>query len=469
MPLIKKNRIIKTISLITMGTNFVLSLIVFKYIQNNGMYLYSVGHFDSPIGIEFYIGNIEAIMGILFTFVPLMVIWYSVYTIDKEIKETRIPLYYALINILIGSLLGIVYTNDIFNGYVFIEVGTLAACGIIVVKDKKESIKATLKYFIMSCLGSGLVLMGIAFLYTMTGQLNISFIHRELMKVYTNYNNAILVSLGLFTMGFGVKSAMFPLHTWLPDAHSSAPTSSSALLSGLVLKAYVYLLIKVLYRVYGIELINNFPILSIILVLGSLGMIIGSLFAISQKHIKRVIAYSSVAQMGYIFLGIGLGSELGVAIAVFHIIGHAITKSAMFLCAGAMIESTGHKELDALKGVGKEMPLTLALFTMGALSMVGIPIMPGFISKWYLALASIRGDKMVFVAVVLISSLLNALYYLPIVINGFFGEENLKDKEYNSKSKPFKEMLPVVALIIVMIYTGIISGDLINLIQQGIV
>jgi len=469
MPIIKKNNVVKAISIMSMGLCFLFSASVLIYVIEKGKFFYKVGHFNAPIGIEFYIGNVEIIMGVLFTFISLMVIWYSIYSIDKEIKESRIPLYYMLINILIGSLLGVVYTNDLFNSFVFVEVATLASCGIIVIKDKKENIKATLKYLITSCLGSGLVLMGIAFLYSITGHLNISYIHEVLINNYKDYPNLILISLGLFTVGLGVKSSMFPLHTWLPDAHSSAPTSSSAILSSLVLKAFVLLLIKILYRAFGIEIISNFLILSIILILGSMGMIMGSVFAIFQKNIKRMIAYSSVAQMGYIFLGIGLGTEFGVAIAIFHIIAHAVTKSALFLTVGAMIEKTGHKELEHLKGIGKEMPVTLSLFLIGALSMIGIPILPGFISKWYLALASIRVDKLLLLGVILASSLLNAVYYLPIVINGFFGEENLKGKVYKSKRKPVKEILPVIVLVMVMVYTGIVSGRIIDLIQLGIV
>ncbi len=160
----------------------ILALINLNFVINNGEYLYRIGHFNAPYGIEFRIGIIEAMMGLLFTFVALMIIWYSIYSIEKEIKESKVGLYYLLINILIGSLLGVVYSNDLFNCFVFIEVGTLASCGTIIVKDKKENIKATIKYLIMSCLGSGLVLMGIAYLYSMTGHLNINYIHKELIK-----------------------------------------------------------------------------------------------------------------------------------------------------------------------------------------------------------------------------------------------------------------------------------------------
>ena len=468
MPLIKKIKIVKGISFTAMTSVLILAMINLIFVNDEGTYLYRIGHYNAPYGIEFRIGIIEAIMGLLFTFVALMIIWYSIYSIEKEIKESKVTLYYLLINILIGSLLGVVYSNDLFNCFVFIEVGTLASCGTIIVKDKRENIKATIKYLIMSCLGSGMVLMGIAYLYSITGHLNINYIHEELVKSYLNYPNAILIAIVLFIIGLGVKSAMFPLHNWLPDAHSSAPSSSSAILSSLVLKAFVLLLIKILYGVFGKEILEHFSVLNIVLILGSLGMIMGSVFAIFQINIKRVVAYSTVAQMGYIFLGIGLGTDLGVSIAIFHIIGHAVTKSALFLSVGSMIEQTGHKSLENLKGIGKEMPLTLGLFSIGALSMIGIPILPGFISKWHLSLAAIEAGDIIIIAIILLSSLLNAVYYFPIVINGFFGEENLEGKIYKSKSKPFKELIPVIFLVISMIYVGAASRGIINLISLGL-
>lgn len=465
MPLVKNKKIVKSISLISMTIASLLALLTIIYVHSNGRFIYRIGHWDAPWGIEFYIGIIEGVMALLFTLITALILWYSVYSIDKEIKEYRIPLYYLLINVLVGALLGIVFSNDLFNSFVFIELSTLASCGIIVVKDKKENIKATLKYLILSTLGSGLVLMGIAFLYSITGNLNMTFTHQEIIKVYTAYPETVLITLGLFTVGLGVKSAMFPLHTWLPDAHSSAPSTSSAILSSLVLKAFILLLIKILYRVFGIEIISQLPILDLILILGSAGMIMGSIFAIIQKDIKRVIAYSSVAQVGYIFLGIGLGNELGLTIAIFHIIGHAVTKSTLFLVVGAMIEQTGLKKLEDLRGIGKEMPVTLGIFAIGALSMVGIPLLPGFVSKWYLSLAAIEANAIILIGAILISSLLNAIYYFPIVINGFFGEENLEGKIYKAKRKPFKEALPILILAFGMFCIGVSARGIIHLIR----
>lgn len=469
MPLLKKKIYAKIFSLITIGISSVLSLITLTYVSRYGSFLYRVGHWDSPWGIELNIGVIEAIMSLLFTFIAFLISWYSVYIIEKEIKDSKISFYYTLINVLVGALLGIVYTNDLFNAFVFIEISTIAACGIIVVKDKKENIKATLKYLILSSVGSGLVLMGIAFIYSITGNLNMTFINKELVGTFMLYKNSILISLGLFTIGLGVKSAMYPLHVWLPDAHSNAPSSSSAILSALVLKAYVILYIKILYRMLGYEIINEFKaLLFMVLILGSLGMIMGSISAILQKDIKRVVAYSSVAQMGYIFFGIGLGNTLGLVSAIFHMLNHAVIKSALFLAVGSMIEKSGEKKLSGLRGIGKEMPITLGIFTVGALSMVGIPILPGFISKFNFAIASIEGGKSIFVVVILISSLLNALYYFPIVINGYFGEENLEGKTFKSKEKPIKQLLPILILIISALYLGISSNKIIDIISKGL-
>ncbi len=469
MPLVKKEKVVKGIGLISMIISSILSIAIFTYANSQGDILYRVGHYDSPWGIELQIGILESIMAILFTTICSIILWYSVYSVNKELNKSKIPLYYTLINLLIGALLGIVFTNDLFNAFVFIEISNIAACGIVIVKDKKENIRAALKYLILSSVGSGLVLMGIAFIYSITGNLNISYINREIATNFVVYEKSVLISLGLFTAGLGVKSAMFPMHVWLPDAHSNAPSTSSAILSALVLKAYIILFIKILYRVFGYEIIKSFPILMIVLVLGSLGMIMGSVFAIMQKDLKRIIAYSSVAQMGYIFFGIGLGNKLGLVAAVFHIINHAVVKSSLFLVVGTIIEQTGEKYVKNLKGVGKEMPITLGIFTLGALSMVGIPLFPGFISKFNFAIGSIDANRSLFVIVILISSLLNALYYFPIVINGFFGEEYLKDKVFKSKEKPIIKILPIIVLAIGILYLGIASNGIIEVIDKAIV
>lgn len=468
MPLLKNKKQVFCLSIPTIIITFILSGFMLKYVSVVGDYFINVGPYDAPWGIAFRIGYIEALMSLLFTGVTLMISWYGVYSIHKDIKEGNIKHYFLLVHILLASLLGVVFTNDLFNGYVFIEATTLASCGIIIIKNNESTSKATFKYLIMSVLGSGLLLMGIAFLYAITGQLNIASIHTELMKVAVEKEKIITISLSLIMIGLGVKSALFPLHTWLPDAHSSAPTTSSALLSSLVLKAPVVFLIKIIYQVYGLDVLGDSPVFTILLVLGLAGMILGSVFAIYQKEIKRVIAYSTVAQMGYIFFGIGLGTEMGLMVSLFHIFAHALTKAMLFLCVGSMIEQSGYKYKDQFRGIGKEMPVTLGAFTLGALSMVGIPIFPGFISKWYYSIATINADQYYLLGFILVSSLLNAVYYFPIVINGYFGIDNVKGKIYKAKYKPVKEVLPLALLALAMIMISGYSSTLLEFFKMGL-
>jgi multicomponent Na+:H+ antiporter subunit D len=461
--LIKKDVIVKFLSLISNLTVFILSIFLLYEVLNKGILLLNLGKNSSLLGIQFYIGPMEAVLSLVFSFVMLMILWFSYSSVENEISKSRISFFYILINLLLASLLGVIYSNDLFNSYVFIEVSTLSACGLIILKDKKENIKATIKYLIMSTIGSGLVLMAIAYVYSITGYLNISSISEVIGANYQNHSNAVLIILGLFTVGLGIKSAVFPLHSWLPDAHSSAPTPASAALSALVIKVYVFMLIKVLFRMFTYEIVNDFVIMDIILLLGSMGMIFGSIMAIFQKELKRMVAYSSVAQMGYIVFGIGLGTISGTAIAVYHIIGHAVTKSSLFLISGLFIEKTNSKKIEDLKGIGKEMPITLGLFTIGAFSMVGIPILPGFISKWYLSLTCIEVGRVPLILIILASSLLNVLYYFPIIINGYFGNENLEGKIYKSKKIELRRLMPVFLLVLSMILIGAFSSRLIDL------
>ncbi|MDD5952054.1 MAG: proton-conducting transporter membrane subunit [Oscillospiraceae bacterium] len=386
-------------------------------------YTYMMGHFPAPWGNELRAGPLEALMATLFCLVMALSILGGLTDIYNDVRPRKLYLYFLMQNLLLSSLLALIYTNDLFTAYVFIEINTIAACAIVMIKDSGETIVATIRYLIMSLLGSGLFLFGVCILYNMTGELLFSSIQEVLVPLFKTGQYAIplTVVMGLMILGVAIKSAVYPFHSWLPGAHGSSTTSSSAILSGLVLKGYLILLIKMVYRMFTPEMLSTLHVNDVILIFGIAGMMIGSLKALKERHIKRMIAYSSVAQIGYVFMGIGLGSDIGILAACYHILAHAFTKPMLFCAAGNLVNHAGHNyQIKALKGTALKSPLAGIAFTVGSLSMIGIPLFAGFIPKLFFSTGAIESDwfRLTVVLIALaISTVLNALYYIPVCIN----------------------------------------------------
>lgn len=386
-------------------------------------YTYMMGHFPAPWGNELRAGPLEALLATLFCLVMALSILGGLRDIYNDIRPKKQYLYFLMLNLLLSSLLALIYTNDLFTAYVFIEINTIAACAIVMIKDSGETIVATIRYLIMSLLGSGLFLFGVCILYNITGQLLLSSIQEALIPIFQTGQYAIplTVDIGLMVLGVAIKSAVYPFHSWLPGAHGSSTTSSSAILSGLVLKGYLILLIKMVYRMFTPEMLSELHVTDVILIFGIAGMIIGSVKALKEKHIKRMIAYSSVAQIGYIFMGIGLGSDIGILAACYHILAHAFTKPMLFCAAGNLVNHAGHNyQIKALKGTALKSPLAGIAFTVGSLSMIGIPMFAGFVPKLFFSTGAIQSDwfRLTVVLIALaVSTILNALYYLPACVN----------------------------------------------------
>jgi multicomponent Na+:H+ antiporter subunit D len=448
--------------------SFGLSAYLLAGVNGAGPVRYYLGGWKPPYGIELYADSLSTFVAAVLTGVALLIILYSGKTIGEEIGEYRVHYYYSLLLLLLGAMLGIAYTGDLFNMYVFIEITSLTSCAIISIKNERLSIEATVKYLILSSLGSGAILFAIALIYSITGNLNFGIVHGELVKAAVRFPRNILAALSLLTAGFGLKAALFPLHIWLPDAHSQAPTPSSAFLSGLVLKAYAVGLIKIFFIVFGVNLITHLPLMNLMAFMASMAILIGSILAIIQTDIKRMLAYSSVTQMGYIFLGIGLANEMSMVGALFHIMNHALTKSNLFLAAGNMIHGSGNREIRRFAGIGRKMPFTMAAFTVSALSMVGIPLLTGFNSKWYLGLASLEASRPFFLVVILISSLLNAGYYLPIVISAYFGREE-NEGVGNAREARGLALMPLMIFSLLIFVLGAYPRIILNTIHEGVV
>lgn len=468
LPFLKPHQSLLRVSLGVQGLASVMLAFSLPLVLKLGPVSLPLGEVETLSGMHWAYGPAEILMAAVFSTIASLIMGTAVFTIEKEIPPGRIPLFVLLFHLIHGSVLAIILTGHLFNGFLLLELSALASAGMIALKDQEKNIKASMKYLLFSTLGSGLVLMGIASLHAPTGLMTLNGLQEAMPGLLASNPQAVHGSLMFFMTGLGIKGALFPLHLWLPDAHSFAPTPVSALLSSLVIKGPPLLLIKLVSSAYAPAVPSLGLIFNALAATAATGILVASLRARSQTHLKRMVAYSSVSQIGYVFLGIGLGTPAGIVMALYHMIAHGLAKSCLFLSAGAFIEQTGRHDINDFKGIGREMPFTLGFFTLSAFSMVGIPMLPGFISKFALALAAIDSGKFIFLGVLLISSLLSAFYYFPIIINGYFGEENLEGKVLYGKVKPFREMTPMIGLSLLMVLAGFLSGRFLDILELGL-
>uniref|UniRef100_UPI0035651D7D complex I subunit 5 family protein n=1 Tax=Enterocloster aldenensis TaxID=358742 RepID=UPI0035651D7D len=449
-----------------------LSLFVLQYTWKAGeSYVYWMGHFPAPYGNEIRIGVLEAMMAVLFSLVMLLSLMGGMKHIFHDVEETKINSYFLKMNLLFSSMLALIYTNDLFTAYVFVEINTIASCAIVMLRKSKETLVATTRYLIMSLLGSGLFLIGICILYDITGHLLMSNIKESVavLAATGRYRLPLEMIICLFAIGMAIKSALYPFHSWLPDAHGSSTSSSSAILSGLVLKGYIILLVKVFYRAIGIDVIYQTKAVNVLFVMGLLAMVMGSFNSLKERDLKRMIAYSSVAQIGYIYMGIGIGSQVGMIAACFHIMAHAVTKPMLFCAAGGFMEvSDGSKHFRDIRGAGWRNMLAGIAFVVGALSMIGIPFMAGFVSKMYFAAASLEmpGKTFPALAVLSVSTVLNALYYIPAIMVLFSGAgEKIR---FVPDKRDYAFIISMAVFIALNFVLGIGSQSFIRMIQEGL-
>ena len=454
----RKKSSAKMEAIVALGCSFILSsFLLSTSISNQGFSAYI---FNQEIDISI----LEGLMGVFFTGIGFLIVWASKSMIDYDLKAERLPIFYAMVLSLIGCLCGMVFFDNLILVFIFIELSAFIAAGIVMIKDGEENSQAGLKYLFLSIFASAFLLTGIVMLYRLTGTFTLDHMSYKLIAI--SDLTLIRYSFIFIFIGVALKSALFPFHIWLPDAHGSAPAVSSAILSSLVLKGYIVFFIKLIYIAYGIETVKLLNLLPIIMILGICAMLYGSVMAIMQRKLKKIIAYSSVAQIGYIFMGIGLGSSIGLIASIFHIIAHGVTKACLFLCAGEIIMQSGHKEIKAMKGIGKSLPITMGLFTICGLSMIGIPLLIGFSSKWLFALAIVRSEMTWIIIALSISGLLNALYYLPISIRAYFNIDSKQNKStVENLEQAISKQLPIILLGCLVIVFGIYSKPIIDLIS----
>ena len=453
-------------------------LLLYMMSYDGGSYIYIMGHFPAPWGNELRIGVLEAGMALFFSIIMLLSLLGGRKKLDGEVEATKHNIYYILCNLLLSSLLALVYTNDLFTAYVFVEINTIAACGLIMIRQNGRCIEAAVRYMIMSLLGSGLLLMGICMLYDLTGHLLMENIKQQVAAIMAagTYRIPMLITIGIMTVGLAIKSALFPFHSWVPDAYGYSTVSSGAILSSLVSKGYIFLLFKIIYRVFGFRAFAGTHILGLLFVFGLCGMIFGSVSAIWEKDIRRMIAFSSVAQIGYIYMGLGLGTEAGVVAAIFHVLTHGATKSLLFISAIGLTDvSGGSRSFFELTGSGYRNKVAGVGFLVASLSMVGIPMFSGFVSKLLFAEAAVLVPnwKLLPTLIVLaVSTILNTIYFLKTVIRIYtrMDGETVREKGYFCLKYPQQKLycVTIVLFILVNLILGMTSQPIIALIEQGL-
>jgi multicomponent Na+:H+ antiporter subunit D len=387
--------------------------------------------------------------------IQLVSLGVGLYSIDYMERYGAKANYYALLLVMVAGMNGMVLSNDLFNVYIFLEVAAIASYALVAYGLEAEELEASFKYLMLSVVASAAILLAITVLYGMTGGLSFTAVAEGLRTLEAK--GVVGVCAGLFLMGFGLKAALIPFHAWLPDAHPSAPAPISAILSGLLIKVSgVYAITRIFFHIFGMT-----PTLSQVLMwLGAVSVVLAAFLALGQKDMKRMLAYSSISQVGYIVLGIGLGTPLGLAGGLFHLFNHALAKSVLFFTSGSVQYATGTRNLDEMGGLAKKMPWTAGASLIGSLSIAGVPPLGGFWSKLIIIMALIQSREWSLAVIAVLASVLTLWYYLILQRKAFFGK--LAERWTNVKEAPFWMTATTVALALLVLGVGILFAAVLS-------
>jgi multicomponent Na+:H+ antiporter subunit D len=391
---------------------FVLSLITFFQL-GTGIRVYEMGGWKLPYGIALVLDPFGAFMLIIVALISLTSLLFSVSYIRHLGSDWK---YYALFMILVSGMNGVLITGDLFNLFVFTEIALFAAFGLVAYGGRAHELEASFKYAVMASVSSSLILLAIAVVYSATSTLTMAHISVAMSSI----GPGLKIWIGaLFLAGYGLKAAIMPFHAWLPDAHSSAPAPISSMLSGVLIKTLgVYVLVRIFYNILGAPQV----FLTAFMILGTLSIVLGVILAIGQWDFKRLLAYSSISQVGYIFLGIGLNSTLGIAGALFHLLNHALFKSLLFYNAGALEMGLGTRDLRKMGNITRLLPITAHSSMAASLAISGIPPFNGFFSKLLIIIAAVQAHQPVYALLAVVGSLLTLATFMKVQRYGIRGE-----------------------------------------------
>lgn len=419
--LCKRHTLAWIITLLVSITCFVLSFVILYDVIDGKHVIYELGGWRPPWGIEYKIDSLNAFIALIVSGIATVTSIYALQSVPKEIDKQSHGLFYAAFQLCLLGLLGIALTGDIFNLFVFLEISSLSSYALISMGKSRRALTAAFSYLVLGTIGATFFLIGVGFLFAASGSLNIA----DIAARFSTFADMQLVMTGFIfiVLGLALKAAIFPLHSWLPNAYSHAPSVVSIFLSATATKVSVYALLRVLFDLYPVEYWQALLLPQVMLILGCVGVIYGSYRAWQQVELKRMLAFSSVAQIGYMIIGISLLNEAGLTASVLHLFNHALIKSTLFMGAGMILYRANTTTLDDLRGFAGAMPWTFAAIVLAGLSLIGVPGTVGFVTKWYLLGAAIAEGKYIVVATILISSVLAVAYVWKIVEAMYFNPQ----------------------------------------------
>jgi multicomponent Na+:H+ antiporter subunit D len=403
--------------------------------------------------MSLYVDTLGYYFGLILAFLWMLATLYSIGYIDH--KENR---FFAFLAMCESFLIGCAFSSNMFTYFIFYELMTFGSYPLIIHEETAMARRAGYKYLVYAIAAGAVLFFAVVANYFWGGG-ELGFGRYGVLSLEAASRAALMVIFFTYLAGFGVKAAIMPLHGWVPDAHPAAPSPASALLSGVILKAGAFGIIRVIFNMFGVDLIRELGVHVVVAVLACITIVVASVFALTQDNLKRRLAYSSIGQVSYILLGLAMLSHDGALGGVMHLTHHALMKGCLFLCAGVVLVKTGKKNISEMQGVGYKIPITMICFTVCALAMMGTPPSVGFISKWLLGSGSLEAGLPVYIIVLLASALLNAAYFLPIVYIAFFrwegDDEEHKPKLVFGKEADMTMVVPVVILAALVVIVGI--------------
>ena len=430
----------------------VISWLLLQRVLADGPISYHLGGWDPSIGIEYRVDVVNALILMLVSTIAAVVAPYARLSVTAEIPGDRVAWFYTMYLVSLAGLLGIAITGDAFNAFVFLEISSLSSYAMIALGRDRRALVAAYQYLIMGTIGATFYVIGVGLIYMMTGTLNFGLIAERIVTVEST--RPILAALAFIVVGISLKLALFPLHVWLPNAYAYAPSVATVFLAATATKVAIYLFARFVFSVFGAGLVfADLPVTPVLIALSIAAVFGAGTVAIFQSDLKRMFAYSSVGQIGYITLGIAFATQTGLTGGLVHIINHALTKGAIFMGLGAVFFRTGRIAIEDVAGIGRRMPLTMAAVTVAGLSLIGVPGTAGFVSKWYLILAAFE-KGWGWLAFVIVASALLTVVYVGRVVEAVWLREPGKD--IAAATEPRNEMLiPIWLLAAATVYFGI--------------